>query len=80
MTQKFLAYAYRIILSRITILSDIIKKVSSRLYFLSQLKRSGVKRTELLLFSLICIRPVTEYACPVYHDSLPHYLHSDIER
>ena len=54
-------------------ISDIIKKVNSCLYFLSQLKRSGVKIKELLLFYLTCIRPVTEYACPVYHDSLPHY-------
>ena len=57
-------------------ISDIIKKVNS----LSQLKRSGVKIKELLLFYLTCIRPVTECACPVYHDSLPQYLHSDIER
>ena len=61
-------------------ISDIIKKVNSCLYCLSQLKRSGVKIKELLLFYLTCIRPVTEYAYPVYHDSLPQYLHSDIER
>ena len=61
-------------------ISDIIKKVNSRLYFLSLLKHSGVKIQELLLFYLTCIRPVTEYNCPVYHDSLLQCLHSDIER
>ena len=33
----------------------------------SPLKRPHVKSKELLLFYLTCIRPVTEYACPVYH-------------
>ena len=45
-------------------ISDIIKMVNSLLYF------EKVK---------ICIRLVTEYACPVYRDSLPQYLYSDIE-
>ena len=47
---------------------------------LSQLKRSNVGRKELVSFYRTCIRPVTEYACPVFHDSLPDYLVKDIER
>ena len=62
-------------------LSHITEKVNSQLYFLSQLKCSGIKEKELqLLFYLTCIRPIAEYACPVYHNSLPQYLHNDLER
>ena len=58
---------------------EIVKKVSKRLCFLRQLKRSHVTSEERLLFYLTCIRPVTEYACPVYHHSLPPYLSFDLE-
>ena len=34
---------------------------------------------ELLLFYLTCTRPVTEYACSVYHHSLPQYLSFDLD-
>ena len=27
-----------------------------------------------------CIRPVLEYACPVFHHSLPQYLSNEMER
>ena len=56
------------------------KKANKRLYFLSQLKRSNVGSKELITFYCTCIRPVTEYGCPVFHDSLPNYLVKDIER
>lgn len=79
MTQN--SYAYQINFSGITTYLILSRRlINSRLYFLSQLKCSGLKRKELLLFYLTCIRPYTEYACPVYHDSLPQYLHSDIKR
>ena len=45
-------------------------KVSSRLYFLKQLKRSGAGPEDLLCFYITVIRPVLEYACPVWHSSL----------
>ena len=61
-------------------ISEIIRKVSSRLYFLRQLKRANVPTKELLTFYVTCIRPVTEYACPVYHNGLPKYLSDDLER
>ena len=60
--------------------TEIVKKVNKRLYFLRQLKRGQVNWEELLLFYLTCIRPVTEYAYPVYHHSLPQYLSVDLER
>ena len=46
-------------------------------YSLSQLKRSGLGTRELLQF--FCIRPISEYACPVFRSSLPKYLSNDFE-
>ena len=63
-----------------THISGICKKVSSRLYFLRQLKRAKVPSNDLLLFYITCIRPVTEYACQVFHDSLPQYLSDELEK
>ena len=45
-------------------------KVASRLYFLKQLKRSGAPLSDLLCFYTTVVRPVLEYACPVWHSSL----------
>jgi len=45
-------------------------KVSSRLHFLKQLKRSGAGPEDLLYFYVITIRPVLEYACPAWHSRL----------
>ena len=41
-----------------------------RLHFLKQLKRSGAGQEDLLCFYRTVIRPVLEYACPVWHSSL----------
>ena len=51
-----------------------------RLYFLRQLKRSRVAPSELVQFYVTCIRPVLEYASPVFHRSLPNYISEDLER
>ena len=56
------------------------RKCPSRLYFLRQLKRSGVAPSELVLFHMTCIRPVLEYASPVFHCSLPNCISEDLER
>ena len=34
---------------------------------------------ELLKFYITCIRPITEYACPAFHNSLTNYLSNDLE-
>ena len=60
--------------------SNIVSKVSSRLYFLKQLKRAQVLEKDLLLFYITCIRPLTEHVCQVYHNALPNYLSEDLER
>ncbi len=59
---------------------EIVRKVSTRLYFLRQLKRANVPIKELLLFYVTCLRPITEYACQVFHNGLPLYLVDDLER
>ena len=63
-----------------THIENVCKKVSSRLYFLRQLKRAKLPSNDLLLFYVTCIRPVAEYACEVFHDSLPKYLSDDLEK
>ena len=46
------------------------RKGASRLYFLKKLKRAGAGTDDLLHFYCAVIRPVLEYACPVWHSSL----------
>ena len=52
------------------------KKVAVSLYFLRQLKRAKVPANDLLSFYTTCIRPVAEYACPVFHTTLQLFLRS----
>ena len=61
-------------------IESVCKKISTRLYFLRQLKRTKLPPKDLLLFYVTCIRPLAEYACEVFHDSLPKYLSDDLER
>lgn len=49
---------------------NILSKATRRLYFLKQLRRAGVPSNQLLHFYLAVIRPVLEYACPVWHHLL----------
>ena len=46
--------------------SDLLRKVSTRLYFLRQLKKSHVA--------------TRQYGSPVFHRALPSYLNEDLER
>jgi len=43
---------------------------ASRLYFLKQLKRAGLSSSHLLHFDTTVIRPVLEYASPLWHPTL----------
>jgi len=45
-------------------------KASKRLYFLKLLKRSGMTSDDLVYYYKTVIRPVTEYACAVWHSSI----------
>ena len=58
----------------------VIRKVSTRLYFLTQLKKSRVATRELLLFYITCILSILEYGSPVFHRALPNDLSKDPER
>ena len=60
--------------------SELIRKASPRQYFLRQLKRCQVAPKELTVFYTTYIRPILEYACPVFHRPLPEYLSDDLER
>ena len=44
-----------------------------------QLKRAGIRQCDLLRVYVSVIRPVLEYACPVWHTSLPMYVSDNIE-
>ena len=46
------------------------RKVVPRLYFLKQLTRAGAGLNDLLSFYCTVIRPVLEFACPVWHSLL----------
>jgi hypothetical protein len=61
-------------------ISEILRKAATRLYFLRQLKRTKIAEKDLVTFYTTCIRPITEYACPVFHNGLPKYLSDDLER
>ena len=39
----------------------------------------GLGTRELVQFFCTCIRPITEYACPVFHDGLLVYLSNELE-
>jgi hypothetical protein len=42
-------------------------KANKRLYFLKKLKRTKMSVDDLLCYYKAVIRPVIEYACPVWH-------------
>ena len=60
--------------------SEISRKFASRLYFLRQLKRANIPTKDLLTFYTTCVRPVAEYACPVFYNALPAYLSAELEK
>jgi hypothetical protein len=59
--------------------NEVMKKCRKRLYHLTQLKRANIGLKELLPFYKSCIRPVLEYACPVFHNYLTLYFSNDLE-
>ena len=46
--------------------SELVRKVSTRLYFLRQLKKSHIAKRELLLLYITCIRSIPEYGKPTF--------------
>ena len=58
---------------------SICKKACGRIYQLYPLKRAGVSVKDLILIYFTTIRPVLEYACPVWHPGLNAKLSSQLE-
>ena len=58
---------------------SIVKKTAKRVYMLYQLKRAGIRQTDLDNVYVSVVRPVLEYACPVWHTNLTKYLCDNIE-
>ena len=58
---------------------SIVKKAAKRVYMLYQLKRAGIRQTDLVNVYVSVVRPVLEYACPVWHTNLTKYLSDNIE-
>ena len=60
-------------------MDTIVKKAGKRLYMLYQLKRAGITQKDLVSVYVSVVRPVLEYACPVWQTNLPQYLSDNIE-
>ena len=58
---------------------EIVAKTRKRVYMIYQLKRAGNNQIDLVRIYVSVIRPVVEYACPVWHTNLPKYLSDNIE-
>ena len=58
----------------------IVSKASIRLHIISVLRRGGVSAADLLVIYVALVRSVLEYCCVVWHNALPFYLSSEIER
>ena len=55
-------------------------KAAKRLNLPRQLKRAGICASDFVLFNCSTVRSVLEYACQVFHFSLPSYLSEELER
>ena len=55
-------------------------KASQRLHMIVLCKRAGMQLKDILTMYTRKIRPVIEYACPVWHPGLSNYLSEDLER
>ena len=52
-------------------IESVVSKASKRLNLITQLKRANLTNKEIIQIYCACIRPILEYAAPVYHVSLP---------
>jgi len=61
-------------------ISSVTQKASRRLYLLIQLKRSGCKIAHLRQVYLTMVRPILEYAAPVWHSGINAEQTDNLER
>ena len=59
---------------------DLVKKAFHKLYFLVQLKRAQIPPKDLVAYYCANNRSTLDYACPLFHHTLPKYLQLDLER
>ena len=57
---------------------NIVSKAGKRVYMLYQLKRAGISQNDLVKMYVSIIRPVLEYACPVWSTIHPGLHYDDI--
>jgi hypothetical protein len=55
-------------------------RMSQRMYFLKQLRRSGAHTEDLLTYYKAVIRSIAEYACQVWHSGLTAHQANSIEK
>ena len=58
----------------------IVSKASKRLHIIHVLRRGGVITADLVAIYVALERCVLKYCCVVWHNALPAYLSSEIER
>ena len=61
-------------------IGDVIKRASGRLFMLSILKRFGLSINDLVTVYVGFVRPLLEYAVPVWHPGLTQQQHDALER
>ena len=66
-------------LSRNAHVDEIVAKAGKRVCIIYQLKRAGINQIDLVRIYVSVIRPVVEYACPIWFTNLPKYLSDNIE-
>ena len=62
-----------------THITEIMTKAARRMYFLSCLRRAGVKADKLRLYYIACIRSLIEYGSVIYHPGLTKKQSADLE-
>jgi len=62
-----------------THVEEICAKANRRVFILTHLRRAGATPDDLVKVYCTLIRPLLEYACPVWSTSIPSYLISSIE-
>ena len=60
--------------------SDLVRKATTRVYFLRQLKKSHVAKRDLPLLYITCNRSIPEYGSPLFHRDLPSCQYENLER
>ncbi len=60
-------------------IGEIVRKANKWLFFLRLLQNACPNREDLTVTYTSLVRPIVEYACPVWHAGLPQYLQKEVE-